>query len=70
MKVTVNYKDKRMPCQGMRGVVVCCGIGPGPKNVKVRIALFYYPAITHLYEIIPRGNLVLDNAHKGGIIGP
>lgn len=61
--VTVNYKDKSMPLQGMAGIVCAVGNGKGPKNVCVVHWVWDEEARISQphFHIIPRGNL---NANK------
>jgi hypothetical protein len=59
-QVVCNYKNKAMPCQGMKGVVVCVGIGPGPINVGIEVET--WPESGHFFrECIPRGNLNIED---------
>ena len=57
-KVRCNYKDKRMPCQGIRGEVVTVSKGPGPRNVLIKWRLYADNQDLVEYDVIPRGNLV------------
>ena len=63
MKVSVNYKDKLMPCQGLNAEVVLAAIGPGPRNVKIKVEL--WPDSKEVfYESVPRGNLIEEKKCK------
>jgi hypothetical protein len=56
MVVLINYKDKSMYWQGYHAIVCAAGIGPGPKNVLIKIPV----CETWHFEIVPRGNLNKD----------
>lgn len=65
--VRVHYNKKisqTMPCQGLVGVVVAAGRGPGPANALLKVDL--WPKSDYcFYEVIPRGNL-LYYGDRGG----
>jgi hypothetical protein len=52
-EAVINYKDKSMPLQGIRGEIVAVGNGRGPKNALVKWTIFIVP----VYDVVPRGNL-------------
>ncbi len=52
--IQINYKDKSMANQGLRGYVVAVAKGPGPRNVLVRLP---YALRLDRYDVVPRGNI-------------
>lgn len=59
-RVSIHYRKsamRKMPCEGMKGVVETVSKGPGPRNVLVKFEL-WPDSGDHFFEVIARGNLV------------